>query len=83
MCNRRVIVHCPSRLGAAVTDLAVELSCGDRVSTEWTLERAKPVHHCDGVVSHTFKCSRSPMYNAELKLPLPLLVRSQNVFPVP
>ena len=52
MCSGGVLVHCPSRLGAAVAVLAAELLCGDGVFTEWTLERAKAVHHSDGVMSH-------------------------------
>jgi hypothetical protein len=48
MCSRSVLVHCPSRLGAAFSVEAVELPCGDGVFTEWALERAKAVHHFDG-----------------------------------
>ena|ERR1700681_3132847 len=71
MCSRGVLVHCPSRLGAAVSVEAVELPCGDRVFTEWALERAKAVHHFDGVMSHSFNSSPSYQYVSELKLPLP------------
>jgi len=49
MCGRGVLVHCPSRLGAAVPVMTAEITRGDRVLTKWTLERAKTVHHCDGV----------------------------------
>jgi hypothetical protein len=57
MCSRGVLVHCPSRLGAAVAVEAVEVPCGDGVLTEWALERAKAVHHFDGVISHSFNSS--------------------------
>ena len=49
---------------------AAELPCGDGVFTKWTLERAKAVHHCDTVMSHSFKCSRLSRYDSELKFPL-------------
>jgi hypothetical protein len=52
MCSRAVLVHCPSRLRAAVTILAAKLLCGDEVFTEWALEGCKAVYHFDGVVSH-------------------------------
>jgi hypothetical protein len=55
--RRGVHVHCPSCLGAAVSVEAAELTCSDRVFTKWTFERAN-VHHFDGVMSHSFKCSR-------------------------
>jgi hypothetical protein len=54
VCSRSVLVHCPSRLGAAVTILAMELLGGDGMFTKRTLERAKTVHQCDGVVSHSY-----------------------------
>jgi hypothetical protein len=54
VCSRGVFVHCPSRLGAAVTILTVEFLGGDRVFTKWTLERAKAVHQRDRVVSHNY-----------------------------
>jgi hypothetical protein len=69
MCSRGVLVHCPSRLGAAVAVLAAKLLCSDGVFTKWTLEHAKSVHHFDGVMSHSFKCSRLSWYDSELKLP--------------
>jgi hypothetical protein len=49
MCNRGVLVHCPSRLGAAPTVLAMEIHCGDGVFTKSALEHGKAVHHLDGV----------------------------------
>jgi hypothetical protein len=70
MCSRGVLVHCPSRLGAAVAVLAAELPSGDGVFTKWALERAKAVHHFDGVMSHSFNCSSLSRYDSELKLPL-------------
>jgi hypothetical protein len=57
-----------SRLGAAAAVLAAELPCGDGVSTKWALEYAKALHHCDGVMSHSFKCSHLSRYDSELKL---------------
>jgi hypothetical protein len=77
MLCRGVLVHCPSRLGATVTVLAAELLCGDRMFTNWTLERAKAVHHFDGVISHSFKSSRLSRYDSEPKLPSLLFVRTQ------
>ena len=52
MCGRGVLVHCPSRLGAAVTILAMELLGSDGMFTKQTLERTKAVHQRDRVVSH-------------------------------
>ena len=49
-----VLVHCPRGLGAAVTILAIELLCGHGMFANRTLERAKTVHQCDGVMSHTY-----------------------------
>jgi hypothetical protein len=69
MCGRGVLVHCPSRLGAAVPVMTAEITRGDRVLTKWTLERAKTVHHCDGVISHTFKCSRISRVTANQSYP--------------
>src|SRR5580700_2919541 len=77
MLCRGVLVHCPSRLGATVTVRAAELPCGDRMFTNWTLERAKTVHHFDGVISHSFKSSRLSRNDSEPKLPSLLLVRTQ------
>ena len=68
MCSRRVLVHRLGRLGAAAAVLAAELPCGDGVSTKGAFERAKAVHHCDGVMSHSFNCSRLSRYDSELKL---------------
>jgi hypothetical protein len=73
MCSRGVLIHCPGRLGAAVAVLAAELLCVDGVLTDWALERAKAVHHCNGVMSHSFKCSRISHYDSELKLPPPFV----------
>jgi hypothetical protein len=53
MRSRGVLVHCPSRLGAAATVLAVELPCGDGVFAEWALENGKAIHHFDAVMSHS------------------------------
>jgi len=75
MCSRGVLVHYLSRLGAATAVLAAEVPRGDEVSTTWALERAKTLHHCDGVMSHSFKCSRLSPYDSELKLPSQLFVR--------
>jgi hypothetical protein len=61
MCHRGVLVHCPSRLGAAATVLAAEISCGDGVSTKRALEHAKAIHLFDDVMSHSFNCRRSPL----------------------
>jgi len=77
MLCRGVLVHCPSRLGATVTVLAAELPCCDGMFTNWTIELAKPVHHFDGVISHSFKSSRLYRYDSEPKLPSLLLGRTQ------
>ena len=73
MCSRGVLVHCPSRLGAAAAVLAAELPCGDRVLTKWALEPGKAVHHFDSVMSHSLNCSCLSRYDSELKLPSPAL----------
>src|SRR5450755_2882413 len=52
MCGRRVLVHCPSCLRAAVSVLAAEIPCGDGVFAKRARKRAKAVHHFDGVMSH-------------------------------
>jgi len=49
MCHRGVLVHCPSRLRAAPTVLAVEVHCGDGVVTEWALVLGEAAHNFDGV----------------------------------
>jgi hypothetical protein len=54
VCSGGVFVHCPRRLGAAVTILAMELLGGDGMFTKRTLERAKAVHQRDRVVSHNY-----------------------------
>ena len=61
MCSRGVLVHRPSRLGAAVAILAAEIPCGDEVFAKSALERAKAAHHLDGVMSHSFNCRRSSL----------------------
>jgi hypothetical protein len=38
MHSRGVLVHCPCRLGAAVSVLAAEVPCGHGVFTKWALE---------------------------------------------
>jgi len=67
MCNRGVLVHCPSRLGAAVAVQAVEIPRGEGVLTMWAREHAKAVHHFDGVMPHSFDCRPSSLYDSELK----------------
>ena len=69
MCSRGMLVHCPSRLSAALTVLAIELHCGDEVFAKSALELGKAIHLFDGVNSHSFNCRRSPWYDSELKLP--------------
>jgi hypothetical protein len=78
MCSRGVIVHCPSRLGTVVRLLGAELPRGDGVFTEWTLKRAKAVHHFDGVMSHNSSVASLFRHELELKLPSPLPVHTQN-----
>jgi len=73
VCHRGVLVHCPSRLGAAATVLAAKLPCGDGVFTKWALELGEAVHHFDGVMSHSFNCRRLSRCDSELKLPSPRL----------
>jgi hypothetical protein len=68
MGNRGVLVHCLSRLGPAVAVLTVKLARGEGVFTKWTLEPAKAVHHCDGVMSHSLDSSRLAWHDFELKL---------------
>jgi hypothetical protein len=60
VCSRGVLVHRPSRLGAAVTILAAELLRGDGVLTKRASEGCKAVYHFDGVLSHCFHCSLHP-----------------------
>ena len=67
MFGRGVLVHCPSRLGAAVAVQAAEIPCGEGVFTKLALERAKAVHHFDGVMSHNSNCRLSSLCNSELK----------------
>jgi hypothetical protein len=77
MCSRGMLVHYFSRLRATTAILATEIPRGDGVSTKWALERAKALHRRDGVMSHSFKCSRLSPYDPELKLPSQLLVCNQ------
>jgi hypothetical protein len=63
-----VLVHYSSRLGSPAAALAAELLCGDGVSTKYTLERGEALHRCDGVMSHSFKCSCLSGYDSALKL---------------
>ena len=79
MYGRGMLVHCPCRLGAAVAVLAAEVPCGNGALTEWTLKQGKAVHHFDGVMSHSFDCSRLSRDNSELKLP-PSAVTSDSRF---
>jgi 3-oxoacyl-ACP reductase-like protein len=67
MFSRGVLVHCPSRLGAAVAVQAAEMPCGDRVFTKSACEHAKAAHQPDGVMSHNFNCRLSSLGNSELK----------------
>ncbi len=61
MCSRGMLVHCPSRLCAAPTVLAIELHCGDGVFAKAAFELGKAIHLFDGVMSHSFNCRRSPL----------------------
>jgi hypothetical protein len=79
VCGRGVIVHCFSRLGAAVAVLTAKLPCSERVFTQWALELAKAVHHFDGVMSHSSKFSRLFRYDLELKLPSPCPICKQQL----
>jgi len=49
MLSPGVLVHCPCRLGAAISFLAAEVACVYGVLTKWALEPGKAVHHFDGV----------------------------------
>jgi hypothetical protein len=69
MCSRGVLVHYFSRLGATTAVQAAELPRGDGVPTQYALERAETLHHCDAVMSHIFKYTRSFRSDSELKLP--------------
>jgi hypothetical protein len=73
MCSRGMFVHCPRCLGAEVAVLGAELLCGDGISAKWALEHAKALHHCDGVMPHSFKYRRLFQYDSELKLPPPFV----------
>jgi hypothetical protein len=63
-----VLVHCPCRLCATSTVLAVKLHCGDGVVTEGALKLGKPPHRFDGVISHNFDCSRSAFARLRTKV---------------
>src|ERR1700726_4264526 len=63
--SRGVHVHFPRRLGAAAPVLAAELPCGDGVPAKGTGEGGQAVNHLDGVMSHSFKCSRLSEMNPE------------------
>ena len=52
-----VFVHRPGSLGAAAAVLGAELPRSNRVLAKYTFKSAKSVHHFDGVMSHTFKCT--------------------------
>ena len=67
MCHHGMLVHCPSRLGAAATVLAAEISCRDRVFTKGAVELGEAVHHLDRVISHSFNCRRFSLAFLELK----------------
>ena len=71
-----MLIHCLGRLGAAAAVLAAELPCGDGVFAQKALERAKAVHHFDGVMSHNFKYRRLFRCDSELKLPSPPAAQS-------
>lgn len=58
MLGSGVLVHCPCRLGAAISFLAAEVACVYGVFTKWALEPGKAVHHFDGVISHISNCRR-------------------------
>jgi hypothetical protein len=77
MCSRGVVIHYFSRLSATTAVLAAEVPRGDGVSTQWAPERTKAAHHFDGVMSHSFKCSRLSRYDSELKLPSHLFICNQ------
>src|ERR1022692_2420528 len=67
MCSRSVLVHCPSRLGAATAVLAAEVRCCDGVLATWARERGHAIDQFDGVMSHSFKCSRLSGHDSEPK----------------
>ena len=67
MCSRGMVVHCSSRLGAAVAVQAAEIARGEGVFAKPALERAKAVHHSDGVMSHSFNCRPLSRYDSKPK----------------
>jgi hypothetical protein len=58
MGSRNVLVDCLSRLGAAAAVLTAELQGGDGVFTVLARECGQAAHCFDGVMSHSFNCSR-------------------------
>ena len=63
-----MLVHCPSRLGAAAAVSAAEFRRGDGVFATLARERDQAVHHLDGVMSHSFNSSPLSRYDSEPKL---------------
>ena len=68
MCHRGVLVHCPSRLRAAVAVLTAELPCRDEVFTKRALKRGEAAHHHGAVMSHSLNCSHLSGCDCALKL---------------
>ena len=60
MLSRGVLIHCLGRLCATVAVLAAESLCGDGMLAKRALEQAKPAHHLDGVMSHSFSVVAYP-----------------------
>jgi hypothetical protein len=58
MCERRMLIHSPSCLGATATVLTAEIPGGDGMFTERAVELGEAVHHFDRVMSHSFNCRR-------------------------
>ena len=65
MCSRSVLVHRPSRLGAAAPVVAAELQYCDGVLALWARERGHAIDQFDGVMSHSFKSSPLCHYDYE------------------
>jgi hypothetical protein len=62
MRSRRVLIHRPRRMGAAVAVLAAELQCGGRVFTTQAREPGQSVDHRDRVMSYLqFSLVASPV----------------------
>src|SRR5580658_8785188 len=68
MFSRGVLVHRLCGLGAAVAIQTAELLRGDRISAKRALEQAVALHHCDGVMPHSFKYSRLFQYEFRTKV---------------